>query len=326
MTKIVSIVPTVPTFSITWMIGSRCNYDCMYCRPFLHDLTSQPHSLELMQKAWQSIHEKTKHLGLLYKISFTGGEVTSSKSFLPLVRWLRETYPDIQHVHVSSNGSASTRYYKELGRLIESMSFSTHSEFIDEQKFFTTVEAINQLMVRPKKSFHLDIMNEYWNENRIQLYKSWAEERDISYSVNEINYGYATRDTNIQKGKTNFNFPILALKKSNTKKSNTLETLSDLRDHFDYNIKVTTDSGTQYKIFANWLHNNQFDHWKGWVCSAGATRLYVDKDFRVFGGECKNDQLGSVFDFQLLTNTVCKRDRCTGCTDDLMVAKQESKS
>jgi hypothetical protein len=96
-----------------------------------------------------------------------------------------------------------------------------------------------------------------------------------------------------------------------------------LENQSNYNCRVRTDTGEEYLLYANWLHNNQQDHWQGWQCNAGATRLYIDKDLNVFSGECENDCLGTVFDFDLLNSTVCKRDRCGGCTDDLMVAKKQ---
>lgn len=203
MTKIIQVVPAPEYFSITWMLGSRCNYDCMYCHRDWHDMTSKPHDLELMKTAWKNIYEKSRDRALPYKISFTGGEVTANKNFLPFVRWLRETYDDVSMILVTSNGSASLRYYKKLVDLVESISFSTHSEHIDEKDFFAKVEALDPLMVRPKKSFHVNIMDEYWNRDRIPLYKSRLDSLGISNSVNTINYSYKTRDFPIMKGKLN---------------------------------------------------------------------------------------------------------------------------
>ena len=92
----------------------------------------------------------------------------------------------------------------------------------------------------------------------------------------------------------------------------------------NYNCTVTTDQGNSYKVYANWIHNNQLDHWQGWECHAGATRLYMDKTFNVWSGECKNDHLGNALtDFDLLDHTVCKQPTCTGCTDDLVVTKKK---
>ena len=201
--KIIRVQPVTEYFSITWMLGSRCNYDCMYCPDEFHDMTSRPHDLETMKEVWLNIYNKSKNKNLPYKISFTGGEVTANRNFLPLVQWLRETFDDIKMILLTTNGSASENYYLKLAQCVESISFSTHSEFMDEQEFFTKVEAVNQVMIRPDKSLHVNIMDEYWNQERIVLYKKWLTERNISHSVNAINYEAGTRTEILNKGKKN---------------------------------------------------------------------------------------------------------------------------
>ena len=175
----------------------------MYCPTELHDMTSRPHDLETMQQVWQNIYNKTKNKNLPYKISFTGGEVTANRNFLPLVKWLRETFNDIKMILLTTNGSASKNYYLKLSQHVESISFSTHSEFMDEQEFFSKVEAVNRAMVRPDKSVHVNIMNEYWNRGRIGVYQDWLTQHNISHSVNSINYESKTRDVVFTKGKQN---------------------------------------------------------------------------------------------------------------------------
>lgn len=200
MSKIIRVEPVPEYFSITWMLGARCNYDCMYCSSELHDNTSTPHSLETMQKVWCSIYDQTKHKNLPYKLSFTGGELTANKNFLPLVKWLRANYPEIAMILFTTNGSASLNHYKKLAECVESISFSVHSEHINEQEFFHKAHEIDKLMIRPKKSFHVNIMNEYWNADRIPLYEQWLSERNISHSVNLIDYSRKTRDHAVIQG------------------------------------------------------------------------------------------------------------------------------
>lgn len=201
--KIIQVDPIPEHFSITWMLGSRCNYDCMYCPTELHDASSRPHDLETMQQVWQNIYKQSCDKNLPYKISFTGGEVTANKNFLPLVQWLRNSFSTIEMLLLTTNGSASKNYYLKLAEYVESISFSTHSEFMDEQEFFDKVMAVNQAMIRPKKSIHVNIMNEYWNQDRIPLYQQWLEQQGISYSINTIDYKFQTRNMFLNKGKKN---------------------------------------------------------------------------------------------------------------------------
>jgi MoaA/NifB/PqqE/SkfB family radical SAM enzyme len=190
-------------FSITWMLGSRCNYDCMYCRPELHDTTSQPLGIEVLKESWQKIHEKTQHNNLFYKISFTGGEVTANKNFLPFVKWIRSEYSDVSMILITTNGSASLNYYQKLTNYVEAISFSTHSEYMNEQEFFHKVEKINDIMIRPTKSVHVNIMDEFWNKDRISKYQNRLSAKGISHSVNQIDYMHQTRTFPILKGNLN---------------------------------------------------------------------------------------------------------------------------
>ena len=105
-----------------------------------------------------------------YKIGFTGGEVTANKSFLPIVEYLQSGEFSIGELYVSTNGSASLNYYKKLVKLVNGITFSTHSEFFNEQDFFQKALEINQLMIRPEKSFHVNVMDEFWNKDRTIKY------------------------------------------------------------------------------------------------------------------------------------------------------------
>ena len=192
---IIKVVPVVESVSLTWMIGARCNYDCMYCPTNLHDMTSDHPDLEKLKKVWDSFYQKTKEKNLPYKLSFTGGEVTANKSFLPLIKYLQNGNFNIHQIFVTTNGSASLRYYQQLAKLVSGISFSTHSEFIKEQEFFIKVAAIDKLMVRPERSVHVNIMDEFWNKDRTVLYQEWLTKHNISHSVNTIDYARQNRST-----------------------------------------------------------------------------------------------------------------------------------
>ena len=201
--KIINVRPTEEYFSVSWQIDNRCNYDCMYCSPDWHDNTSKFRNLEELQTAWQDIFDKTKELNLPYKISFTGGELTANKNFLPFVTWLRNNYSvHLFKILVTTNGSASTRYYQKMFEAVDNITFSIHSEHINEHKFFNTILELHKNL--PKDRFlQVAIMNEYWNQDRIPLYTKLLDKNNVSYNINEIDYGYKTREHPIFLGKLN---------------------------------------------------------------------------------------------------------------------------
>ena len=203
MPNIYRIEPTDQVFSVTWNIGTRCNYDCMYCPTSLHDDHSKHAPLDQLKQRWQSIFSKTVHKNLPYKISFTGGEVTVNKSFLPLLQWMRKDYQaNIAKILVTTNGSANLNYYTKLYALVDNLSLSFHSEHADEQKFFDLAIKLHQNLL-PGKHLHVNIMNETWNQHRIPAYQEILEQYGISNAINSINYSKQTRSFPIMKGKAN---------------------------------------------------------------------------------------------------------------------------
>jgi hypothetical protein len=101
--------------------------------------------------------------------------------------------------------------------------------------------------------------------------------------------------------------------------------LNKFENHSNYNCEITLDTGEQYQVYANWIHNNDLDHWQGWHCDAGHTRFYIDKRFDIWSGECQNDYLGNVLgEWSIKTDTVCQQPTCTGCTDDLITEKSKN--
>lgn len=203
MTKIISIKPTEEYFSLNWQIDIRCNYDCMYCSPEWHDNSSGFKSLEELKSAWLTIFDKTKNLNLPYKIAFTGGELSANKNFLPFVTWLKDNYSEhLFKLLVTTNGSASTGYYQKMFNSVDNITFSMHTEHIDEQKFFNMILDLSQNLP-DGKFLQVAIMNEHWNQDRIPLYTKLLDKNNISYNVNEIDYSYQTRKYPIFFGKLN---------------------------------------------------------------------------------------------------------------------------
>ena len=201
--RVVSIKPTEEYFAINWQVGIRCNYDCMYCSPDWHDTTSQHHSLEKLQEAWTSIYSKTQHHNLPYKIAFAGGELTTNKHFLPFVTWLRENYnKNLFKLMLTTNGSATFKYYFKMFEVLDNIAFSVHSEHINEQKFFDMIIKLKQ-SIGADRFIQVAIMDEFWNKDRIQKYKELLDNNDISYTVNHIDHKYQTRTYPIFQGKLN---------------------------------------------------------------------------------------------------------------------------
>jgi MoaA/NifB/PqqE/SkfB family radical SAM enzyme len=184
----------------------------MYCPEKYHNLTDADLTLSELQNRWDIIFSKTQKRGLKYKLGFTGGEVTVNKNFLPFLIWLNENYKEyIFETGITTNGSANKQYYLDVISIdiISSISFSTHSEFFNERKFFENVIAVNMLSQSLNKHIHVNIMNEFWNIDKSNKYCKFLKDHNINYSLNEIDYRYKIRDTvKINPNKKEFNFDV----------------------------------------------------------------------------------------------------------------------
>ena len=122
---------------VYWEIGRRCNYDCAYCWPWIHNNTDPHKSLEDLMKATHLIEEKfTKGESVNFIIS--GGEPTANKDFLD---WLRYLNACGHHVSLHSNGSRKPDYYKEIIHYGD-LNISAHFEFYNRDKFVKVVAAV----------------------------------------------------------------------------------------------------------------------------------------------------------------------------------------
>lgn len=196
MSRIIKIQPVEEVFHINWNIGLYCNFDCMYCPSVVHNKTSHRKSFSEFKSNWMEILTKTLHLNRMYKITFTGGEPTANKDFLIFISWLdREYGHNISGIGFTTNGSASKKYYLQALELnkLEFISFSTHSEFFNEQKFFTTIKAVAARAKELNKSIHVNVMDEPWHQERIKIYAQWLTNENINFSVNKINFSQQIR-------------------------------------------------------------------------------------------------------------------------------------
>lgn len=89
-----------------------------------------------------------------------------------------------------------------------------------------------------------------------------------------------------------------------------------------HNIKVFTQSGNIYYIYANRLSNHKLHNFNNWLCNSGSDSLFVSFTGEIFNGQCLNNKLGTIDNFEIFDEAiVCKKSRCSGCTTDLSMEK-----
>lgn len=182
---IVKLKNFTDAFVVHWFIGKRCNFDCSYCPSMWHDKTSADLSYDTLTKAWNRIVTVAQHKK--YNVSILGGEPTLNKDFLPFMRWLHSEHKDkIVELGVITNGTAKAEYYKELVEYCTWITFTIHSEFTNEKKFFDTVLETKQHADQIGCMIHVNIMNEHRNLLRNKKLKEFLTTKNISNYLHPI--------------------------------------------------------------------------------------------------------------------------------------------
>lgn len=122
---------------IYWELGRRCNYECTYCWPWIHNKTDRHKTLEELVNATDLLIEK---FGKGDKMHFiiSGGEPTLNPDFLDWVRYISGLGHSLS---MHSNGSRLPEYYRELIHYGD-LNFSAHFEFLETERFLKVVEAV----------------------------------------------------------------------------------------------------------------------------------------------------------------------------------------
>ena len=161
---------------IYWEIGRRCNYDCSYCWPWIHNNTDPHKPLEDLMRATHLIEQKfTKGESVNFIIS--GGEPTANKDFLD---WLRYLNACGHHVSLHSNGSRKPDYYREIIHYGD-LNLSVHYEFYDRAKFVKVVEAVADEKASKGARGHLEIKFMMAPHNREETLSLEEELKSLSY-------------------------------------------------------------------------------------------------------------------------------------------------
>jgi organic radical activating enzyme len=142
---------------VFWEIGRRCNFDCSYCHPYVHNNHEEHKSLEMLKFASLKLE---KEFAKDRKINFaiSGGEPTLNPDFLNWVIFLKDRG---HHVSTHSNGSRTPDYYTELIGYSD-VNISIHLEFYEKSKMIEvlieTSNKIHELRSENKFAGHLEVM------------------------------------------------------------------------------------------------------------------------------------------------------------------------
>lgn len=143
---------------ILWDITRRCNYDCDYCWPGVHNNVEPHHAYDkILQTINKAVDEWAD--GDEIRWNFGGGEPTMHPQFMEILEHLSAKR---QWVLVTTNGSRSSKFWKQAVQHINSINMSAHFGSMDlypgnEQRFIDNCKLIIDHHRTTKKDHWLEI-------------------------------------------------------------------------------------------------------------------------------------------------------------------------
>ena len=121
-----NIVPTELSISVN--ITKRCNFDCSYCNPHVHDAVSpfvnRNNFFKFVDKVETQLYKQNKTVVW----SFTGGEPFVDPSLVEILKKLKQ-YEITSRISVISNGSIPLEIYQQSAEYINNSIYHNFSCF-----------------------------------------------------------------------------------------------------------------------------------------------------------------------------------------------------
>lgn len=175
-------------FRVEWNLGKRCNYDCSYCSPSIHDKKSDHLSFEVIKKNVNKLVSHARKSDKKIRISLTGGEPFIHPEFFSILKYMKEN--GVDRISVTSNGSPRAETYIDSMKYIDYLVLSLHFEYVKPAKIIEKVEKIKNTLTG-NKGLHVHVMAV---PSRVK------ESVEVSNKLSELGVSYALRRVRPQFG------------------------------------------------------------------------------------------------------------------------------
>ena len=273
-------------FTVSWITTRYCNYECSYCWPYARSSVKDTKPLELYINTVNSIKAQAKNNGFTdYHFSFSGGEPTANKHFLPLVEhYCNDDAPEYQSIHMTTNLSPGSKWwnkYLEATKTLQrrSVTASFHDEFAKEQEFsdkclqlmnggvFVT---INQVMV-PERFEELYERLERFAARGINVTLKPQSDPTASFVV----HGY--NEDQIHRMQTGFPQQWQG------------EQIAQIALYDKTGKEYELDQAERFNAFG-------FNKFKGWNCNAGYQGIVIRENEVKRSYSCHDEPIGTLTD------------------------------
>lgn len=295
-----------PLFSVSWILGRFCNYNCSYCWPYARSDQIDHFDFETYTRTVDEIKRQARQNGFTeFHWSFSGGEPTAYKRLLDLINYLDDgPQTPYQSVHMTTNLSPGSKWWKTWCTNTEvlqrrSITASFHSEFAKEQEFgdkclhllnegvFVT---INQVMV-PEQFYEYYERCQRFAERGINVTLKPQSDPTASFIVD----GYTTEMIDLMQT----GFPQRALEQD----------FYQIALYDDQQNEYLFDQAERFNAFG-------FNKFRGWNCNSGYQSIIIRGNEVKRSYSCKEENLGDLRRFNLFAKSkICITETCVSSSD-----------
>ena len=303
-----------PLFSVSWILGRFCNYNCSYCWPYARSDKPDHYEFEVYTNTVDEIKRQARQNGFTeFHWSFSGGEPTAYKRLLDLVAHLDDGVDTpYQSIHMTTNLSPGSKWWKTWCANTEvlqrrSITASFHAEFAREQEFgdkclqlmndgvFVTV---NQVMVPERFEEYYDRCAKFASRG-INVTLKPQSDPTASFVVD----GYTVEMIELMQT----GFP------------------QQVREQDLYQIALYDKKNQEYLFDqAERFNAYGFNKFQGWNCNSGYQSVIIRENEVKRSYSCRDNPLGTLTDgFSLFEKSkICITESCVSSADSKIPKKK----
>jgi len=302
-----------PLFSVSWILGRFCNYNCSYCWPYARSDRVDYQDFEVYKNTVDEIKRQARQNGFTeFHWSFSGGEPTAYKQLLDLVKHLDDgIQTPYQSIHMTTNLSPGSKWWKvwcEHTSMLQrrSITASYHAEFAREQEFGDkclqliydgVYVTVNQVMV-PEKFYELYERCDRLHGRGINVTLKPQSDPTASFIVN----GYTKEMVSLMQT----GFPQRAQR----------EEIYQISLYDDNNKEYLFDQAERFNAFG-------FNKFQGWSCNSGYQSIIIRGNEVKRSYSCQDRPLGNLIEgFKIFSEpNICITPSCVSSADSKIPKK-----
>lgn len=295
-----------PLFSVSWILGRFCNYNCSYCWPYARSDRMDYQPFEVYTNTIDEIKRQARQNGFNeFHWSLSGGEPTAYKQLLDLVKYLDELESSYQSIHMTTNLSPGSKWWKswcDATSLLQrrSITASFHAEFAKEQEFGdkclqlmneAVLVTINQVMV-PEKFWETYERLERFHKRGINVTLKPQSDPTASFVVS----GYTDE--------------MIALMQTGFPQRDNGEDVYQIALYDNNDNEYFFDQAERFNAFG-------FNKFQGWSCNSGYQSVIIRSNEVKRSYSCHDQILGTLTEgFKLFDSPrVCITPSCVSSAD-----------